>query len=168
MTCITLGLFCFTDVSKRLLLPEIQPNHPVAFSAYLTRLDKGPVIGKLREIVYGNIETNNGNGYDKFSGTFRAPSDGVYAFTWTIFTAGGTSSTDHGEIGTELIVNGQIHGTVHADTESNNDDDSATGFVIKMLVKDDIVFIRSSDQFIPQGILTNGHMRWTFSGWLIK
>ena len=52
MTCITLGLFCYTDVSKRLLLPDNQPNHPVAFSAYLTHLDKGPAIEKLREIVY--------------------------------------------------------------------------------------------------------------------
>jgi hypothetical protein len=58
--------------------------------------------------------------------------------------------------------------TIHADTESNYDDDSATGFVIKMLVKDDIVFIRTTGQFIPEGSLTNGYMRWTFSGWLIK
>ena len=166
MTHVTFGLFCFTDVSKRLLLPDNQPNHPVAFSAYLTHLDQGPAIGKLREIVYDKIETNIGNGYDKFSGTFSAPSDGVYAFTWTVFTFG--SSSNAGEIETELIINGQIHGTIHADTEVTNDDDSATGFVIKMLVKDDIVFIRSTDRFVPQGVLTNGHMRWTFSGWLIE
>jgi hypothetical protein len=94
MTHITIGLFCFTDVSKRLLLPDNQPNHPVAFSAYLTHLDTGPAIGTHREIVFDKIETNIGNGYDHFSGTFRAPSDGVYAFTWTIFTAGGGSVTD--------------------------------------------------------------------------
>jgi hypothetical protein len=66
------------------------------------------------------------------------------------------------KIKTELIINGQIHGTIHADTQVTNDDDSATGFVIKVLVKDDIVFIRSSDRLIPQGILTNGYIRWTF------
>jgi hypothetical protein len=39
------------------------------------------------------------------------------------------------KIKTELIINGQIHGTIHADTQVTNDDDSATGFVIKVLSK---------------------------------
>ncbi|CAC5382959.1 unnamed protein product [Mytilus coruscus] len=155
------------DKRKRLLLPDNPSTSNIAFSAYLTHLDTGPGIGKLREIVFDKIETNLGNGYDTYSGTFRAPRDGVYAFTWTIFVVGG-GSTANGEVETELVINGQVHGLLHADTEATSDDDSATGFVIKVLNKDDIVFIRTTNRALPQGILHSNYMRWTFSGWLIE
>ncbi|VDI54251.1 Hypothetical predicted protein [Mytilus galloprovincialis] len=151
---------------KRLLLPDNPTTSTIAFSAYLSHLDTGPGIGKLREIVFDKIETNLGNGYDTYSGTFRAPKDGVYAFTWTIFVFGG-GSTANGEVWTELVINGQIHGSLHADTETTSDDDSSTGFVIKVLNKDDVVFIRTSNH-VPQGNLYSKNMRWTFSGWLIE
>ncbi|VDI53494.1 Hypothetical predicted protein [Mytilus galloprovincialis] len=151
---------------RRLLLPD-NPSTNIAFSAYLSHLDNGPAVGKLREIVFDKIETNLGNGYDTFSGTFRAPKDGVYAFTWTIFVVGGGSGAN-GEVWTELVINGQIHGSLHADTETTSDDDSSTGFVIKVLNKDDIVFIRTSNMAVPQGHLHSNFMRWTFSGWLIE
>ncbi|CAG2241584.1 unnamed protein product [Mytilus edulis] len=153
-------------VSKRLLLPETPSHQPVAFSAFVTDLDDGPTIDKHREIVFNKIETNVGNAYDSFTGTFRAPQAGIYAFSWTIYVRGGGSVATEGEILTELIVNGHVHGNLHADTETIADDDSATGFVIKTLSKDDVVFIRSGNSFVPQGVL-HGHMRWTFSGWLI-
>ncbi|XP_063416046.1 complement C1q tumor necrosis factor-related protein 3-like [Mytilus trossulus] len=151
---------------RRLLLPDNPSTYNIAFSAYLSHLDNGPAVGKLREIVFDKIETNLGNGYDTYSGTFRAPKDGVYAFTWTIFVVGGSGA--NGEVWTELVINGQIHGTLHADTETTSDDDSSTGFVIKVLNKDDIVFIRTSNMAVPQGQLHSNHMRWTFSGWLIE
>ncbi|CAG2247599.1 unnamed protein product [Mytilus edulis] len=152
---------------RRLLLPDNPSTSNIAFSAYLSHLDNGPAVGKLREIVFDKIETNLGNGYDTYSGTFRAPKDGVYVFTWTIFVHGGGSG-GNGEVWTELVINGQIHGSLHADTETASDDDSSTGFVIKVLNKDDIVFIRTSNMAVPQGTLHSNYMRWTFSGWLIE
>ena len=147
------------------------PSEAVAFSAFLANSVNGPPMGKLRTIIYDQIETNIGSAYDRFTGSFRAPMDGIYAFTWTIAVVGGASSAEHGEIKTELVINGEVHGNLHADTEASYDDDSATGFVIKNLTRGDDVFIRSTathEGYAPQGILTNGNMRWTFSGWLIK
>lgn len=120
----------------------------------------------MREIIFDHTETNLGNAYDKFTGTFKAPKVGTYAFSWTVFAAGSASSL--GEIATELIINGQIHGNSHVDSEVTNDDDMATAFVIKQLDKDDVVFIRSSGNGVPQGTLINNRVRWTFSGWLIS
>ncbi|XP_052076983.1 complement C1q tumor necrosis factor-related protein 3-like [Mytilus californianus] len=156
--------------SRRLLLPNSDTTQTVAFSAYLSKSFDGSTFGTLREIVYDKLESNIGHAYNNYTGTFVAPISGVYAFTWSIYVAGKPDgSGNQGEIAIELVVNAKVVGLTHADTESVNDDDSATGFVIKSLSAGDSVLMRSSNVFRPEGHIMsgNGRARWTFSGWLI-
>ncbi|XP_063415273.1 complement C1q-like protein 4 [Mytilus trossulus] len=155
---------------KRMLLPNSDTTKTVAFSAYLSKPFDGSTFGTLREIVYDKLESNIGHAYNNYTGTFVAPVSGVYAFTWSIYVAGKPDSNgNQGELVVELVVNAKIVGITHADTESFNDDDSATGFVIKSLSAGDSVLTRSSNVFRPEGHIMsgNGRARWTFSGWLI-
>ncbi|XP_062615559.1 cerebellin-2-like, partial [Saccostrea cucullata] len=40
-------------------------------------------------VIFDNERLNEGNGYDKKTGVFTAPEEGVYTFSWTIMTVGG-------------------------------------------------------------------------------
>lgn len=37
-------------------------------------------------IKFGNVEVNDGNGYNPTTGKFTAPEDGIYSFLWTYHT----------------------------------------------------------------------------------
>ncbi|KAK3087972.1 hypothetical protein FSP39_012953, partial [Pinctada imbricata] len=139
-----------------------------AFSVVLTsKFDRN--IGKLHIFVYDHIECNFGGAYNNITGTFTAPRSGVFAFLWTVSAEGQTAGTsEYGELSTELVVNLNIRGRAHVDTEVSSDDDHSTGFVIVQLNQGDIVFVRSSGDYAVQGVF-QGHLRggWTFSGWQI-
>uniref|UniRef100_A0A8W8M301 C1q domain-containing protein n=1 Tax=Magallana gigas TaxID=29159 RepID=A0A8W8M301_MAGGI len=55
----------------------------VAFYAYMSTTESNP--STHHTIIYDHEVTNIGNGYNRHSGTFIAPVDGVYVFSWTIF-----------------------------------------------------------------------------------
>lgn len=42
-------------------------------------------------IKYGNVEVNEGNGFNPTTGKFTAPLDGVFSFFWTFQTEKGSS-----------------------------------------------------------------------------
>lgn len=131
---------------------------------YLSSNFNGQHFGTGHTVVYDVIETNEGNGYNKFTGTFTAPSDGIYAFSWTIIAAG--FSGNHGEITIELVKNSEVKGVIDVDCELNNDDASSTAFVIFSLSSGDVVFTRSAPLEHPEGTLrSDGFGRWTLSGW---
>lgn len=45
---------------------------------------------KFREtVIFDKVSLNEGNAYDKTSGIFTAPLNGIYSFTWTTATRGG-------------------------------------------------------------------------------
>ncbi|XP_071144466.1 C1q-related factor-like [Mytilus galloprovincialis] len=138
----------------------------VAFTAYLSANFDGEHFGTGHTVKYDVIETNEGNGYNKFTGTFTAPSDGIYAFTWTIKAAGRIGDAKHGEITVELVKNSVVKGVINADSEQDYDDACSTALVIVSLSAGDVVFTRSAPFEQPQGILSSdGYGRWTFSGW---
>ncbi|XP_063438824.1 complement C1q tumor necrosis factor-related protein 3-like [Mytilus trossulus] len=143
---------------KRLLLPENDQSDHVAFSAHISSGFTAASLGKGHEVVYDVSDTNVGNGYDNVTGTFRAPSAGVYGFTWTI------CADNHGEIQVELVINGRQRGVNHVDSEISNDLDCSTAFVIEKVNMGDFVFIRST--VAGEGLfMSDGRARWAFSGW---
>lgn len=97
----------------------------------MSRTFKALSIGQ--PFLFDAVETNIGNGYDRKTGIFTAPSKGVYAFSWTIHAAGSHhagSRGQYGEMAAVLTQNGVVKGSIYADTEKASDDASATGFVI--------------------------------------
>lgn len=81
----------------------------VAFSAYVsaheTELSKGYTIH------FDTIITNIGSHYNKYSGVFKAPQDGIYVFAWTLYCHA------EGYIFSELVVNSDVVGAMVSDGE---------------------------------------------------
>lgn len=54
-------------------------------STNLNNVPKGTII------KFGNVEFNDGNGYNQSTGKFIAPVDGIYSFLWTYHIQKGSS-----------------------------------------------------------------------------
>lgn len=117
-------------------------------------------------LIFDKTETNAASVYSETTGVFTAPSIGMYAFTWTICVDSRIKDVDIGEFGTQLIVDGQLCGAVHADTEKSNDDECSTGFIIKNVKKH--AYLRNI--YGHQGAILSraGQTRTTFSGWKLN
>ena len=162
-------LFLQIGQQKRLLINSINEGTAVAFYAYISK--DFTQIGKDHEFVFDTVVTNSGNAYNNYSGTFTAPSSGLYAFSYSIVVAGHHISGDHdsnlGEISVQLVRNASPCGSILADTEAPGDDEMGTGFAILFLDAGDIVRVVSL--YASQGtLLSNGYAYWTFSGFKIS
>ncbi|CAC5404795.1 C1QL [Mytilus coruscus] len=160
-------LFHFSETQnryERLLLTNSNPVSGVAFSAYKSSSFNAASFGKYRELVYDKTECNVGNGYSTFTGTFTASISGTYAFTWTTCAGG-----DNGAIGIELVINNMVHGLLWTDSQTPADEECSTGFIIRTLNTDDVVFTRSQNTTAAHlgTIRSDEYMRTTFSGWLL-
>ncbi|XP_062581759.1 uncharacterized protein LOC134243509 [Saccostrea cucullata] len=64
------------------LLPLVAPSGAyIAFNAFITRslhLNMGSKVN----VVYGGVYYNYGNAYNRHTGVFTAPSNGLYVFSW--------------------------------------------------------------------------------------
>ena len=72
----------------------------VAFFAYLSK--NWNTLRKHTTLVYDVVNLNDGNGYNKATGTFTAPSSGLYVFHVS------TGAYDRTHAAIELIVNGNV------------------------------------------------------------
>lgn len=88
-------------------------------------------------IIFDQIQTNIGDGYNKYSGVVHAPSSGVYFFIWTIYSGGS------GETKVVLFVNDCIMGFTYSDTRSTGSYDSDSAFVVVHLNAHDNVYLRA-------------------------
>lgn len=153
--------------TRRLLAPEVAHNS-VAFYAYISN-DFGGV-GKHHVFVYDTEVTNQGNAYNKHTGVFTAPSTGLYAFCYTAFASGehvAGETGNYGEVSVQLVHNGAYKGSIYVDTETNWEEEMATGFAILMLQAGDDVVTMSKD--VGQGSYhSNAIGRWSFSGFQIS
>ena len=111
-------------------------SQPVAFYAYITNNLSNPRDGQA--IIFGQVQTNVGGGYNGFSGVFTAQSDGIYIFTWTIYSAG------HGQTKFHIFVNNNVLGYTFSDTSGTGNYDSDSGSMVVQLKANDTVYIKSA------------------------
>lgn len=121
-----------------------------------------------RTLIFDQTETNTAGVYKRNTGIFKAPSSGMYAFTWTICVNSRINEGGLGEFGTELVVDGHISGKVHADTERGADDDCSTGFVIKYVRGGGTVYLRNIYEHQGRLLSNEDRTRTTFSGWKLN
>lgn len=156
-----------------LLNKSSDPREPIAFYAYFSNDFKSMPKGST--FVFDVVETNLGNGYNKATGIFTAPSSGLYAFTWTVQAAGKhvvqpiNSNSQYGEINAALMQNGAVKGVIVADTETKYDMDTATAFVVLETKVGDQFQIAVSE-WDGQGDIysNNSNGRTTFSGFMVS
>ena len=139
----------------------------MSFYAYISK-DFGHV-GQSHVFLYDTVVTNYGNAYSQHTGAFTAPTTVVYAFCDTAYASGehvAGETGDYGEVTVEIVHNGAYKGSIHVDTESNWEEEMATGFAILMLQAGDVVLTTSGG--VGQGSFhSNMSGRWSFSGFQI-
>ncbi|XP_062592701.1 uncharacterized protein LOC134254173 [Saccostrea cucullata] len=131
-----------------------------AFSSISSRDRVGT--GYSQTIVFDNMITNTHNAYNGHTGIFTSPSTGVFAFSWTLNTAG----TGH----FELMHNSEIKTTTTSESGGppHVERASVSATIVLELRKNDVVFVRTHHAR-GQGIfiVSNSLMQSSFSGWQI-
>ncbi|XP_063447804.1 uncharacterized protein LOC134727357 [Mytilus trossulus] len=117
-----------------------------------------------KTLIFDMTEINTDGIYNTNTGIFKAPSTGMYAFTWTICVDSITDDDGYGEFGVELVIDGKNCGKIYADTGVRTDDQCSTGFVIKYMTEGGAARLRNI--YIHQGrLLSNeNRARTTFTG----
>nr|XP_022302661.1 complement C1q-like protein 4 [Crassostrea virginica] len=128
-----------------------QSNPAIGFSAGIS---KDTYLGDDQAIKYDRVLTNVGNGYDKFSGHFTAPIEGLYVFSCTVMAEA------TGDLSVVLVKNGQRMSNVYS---SGGNYDSGAISILLSLKKGDKVWIRRYEH----GRTMNAEYNW-FTGYLIS
>jgi hypothetical protein len=163
-------LYFSSGIQRRFLAGSPGQQTPVAFYAYIskdfTHIDNNHVF------VFDTIVTNSGHAYNNYSGVFTAPSTGLYAFAYSIAVAGhhisGDTGSQYGEISVQLVRNSTPYGSIAADTESQYEDEMATGFAILFLDANDIVMVKVAGSGSQGSYISNKYEHWSFSGFKIQ
>lgn len=108
-----------------------------------------------------------GEGYTPYDGIFDAPTSGVYVFTWTVAT-----TKRNGWFVAQLIVDGEVKGSVTSDSDSFGVSKSglhpATGVVATYVEEGQHVFIKMIQVTGECGAVQSDELvRSTFSGWML-
>lgn len=124
------------------------------FYAYVSNNLANP--GSGHTIVYDVVMTNFKNGFNKHTGIFTVPVEGLYSLTWVTRVYCSKSYT------TELHVNKSIAGSTFAYCGA----DTVTGNAVVQLHIGDVVFVRT---LAGSGeIRSNKDGRTSFSGFLVN
>ena len=135
----------------------LAPVEAVAFYAYMSKPEPAP--SNHHTLIFDVAKTNLGHGYNKYSGTFVAPSAGIYVFTWTINT------NPHGAHYINLMVNNAVVGGSLTDTQDANDYDSDSNTAVIVLNQGDNVNLRTTYTSDRTVINADNHAFTSFCGW---
>ncbi|XP_062607508.1 uncharacterized protein LOC134269330 [Saccostrea cucullata] len=128
----------------------------VAFHAYMST-DTASGLHEHHTLIFDTVMVNKGQGYHKDDGIFILPRSGVYVFASTVAVKNG------GFASVEIVINGQIAGSVFAHGDPTNWDEG-TGLIIVEGNVGDHVYIRMHEN--GWGVVnSNGRARTSFSGW---
>ncbi|VDI17657.1 Hypothetical predicted protein [Mytilus galloprovincialis] len=150
------------------------PSEIKAFKGFSAYMSQGFVDGHSKSLsegktlIFDMTETNTDGVYNTKTGIFKAPSSGMYGFTWTICVDGGKNDGGFGEFGTELVVDGKICGKLHIDTEVRHDDECSTGFVIKYITEGGAARLRNIYSHQGRLLSNENRTRTTFTGWKLN
>ncbi|XP_062611248.1 cerebellin-3-like [Saccostrea cucullata] len=134
------------------------PSGGVAFYSYLTHHESNP--GHHQTIVFDSVITNVGGNYNRHTGTFFCPANGVYTFSWTLYCSAG------GHIYSEIVVNSNAVGAMRCSGEGANTYRHTTSVVVVEINQGDAVYIRTHPTSSLSGYLPSGSTyRSSFSGW---
>ena len=134
----------------------------VAFCAFLSKSELH--LAEHHTLIFDNVQTNSGNGYNKISGSFIVPRAGIYVFTWTLVYH------VSGEICTNLIINGVENGNGYAHGTSAPYQ-TTTSLVVVHVEQGDTVLVRTiSYSGCNQigSLIGDKWRRSSFSGWLLN
>lgn len=139
------------------LLHQDSPIDGIGFYAYMSMDEPDP--RGHHTLVYDVTLTNLGNGYNRNTGVFTAPRDGLYSFTWSTRVQCSLAHT------TDLIINERIMGSTYAYCGYN----TVTGHVVAIVNQGDVIFVRTHSTSPGQGaIKSNEFGQSAFSGFLIQ
>lgn len=130
-----------------------------AFCAYMSTTEHSPSLHHV--LVFDDVRTNIGSAFNRISGMFTAPIDGVYVFTWTIF------SDIHSYVFSQIVVNTEAFTSMVTDGEEVGDYHSSTGVVVVSLKCGDVVYIRTHPTHLSHGNIHSDRFNGSpsFSGW---
>lgn len=104
--------------------------------------------------IFDKISLNEGNAYDKTSGIFTAPSDGIYSFTWTILTPAGKHFVN------DIVRNGETIARNFTDGRSRRDGYAmSTSYANIKMKTGDKAWIRTHNN---SGQFAHGSGEWCF------
>ena len=140
-----------------LFIGSCAPSRKIYFSAYLTNHIDASSLSKKQPIIYTDVVTNEGQGYNVKTGEFTAPWAGGYSFQWEFLVFPG------GNIWLELQLNNTqfAHCLAHG---SDGNYEVGSKSTIMNLNKGDTVRVVFS---IGNGKLYGGIRYTGFSGFLI-
>jgi hypothetical protein len=132
----------------------------IAFYASMSHTEYNP--GPHHTLIFDEVVTNLGNGYNKHTGFFTPPVSGVYVFTWTTFSC--LSS----RFPIQITVNSNPLGVTFSESASTVYN-GVTGVVVIHVNQGDSVGIRTRPNFNTVGsICVSEDMNVSFSGWCIS
>ncbi|XP_045157047.2 caprin-2-like isoform X2 [Mercenaria mercenaria] len=109
----------------------------VAFTAYM---DHDGDFGADQTIIFNRVITNEGSGYNKYTGVFTCPQDGMYLFSFFIWERSDTDTIK--QVRGDLTVNGRnIVGSVSETWHHTEDAQGGNSAVIR-LNQGDAVWIK--------------------------
>ena len=130
----------------------------MAFYAYMSQSE--PTIGHHQTFVFDHVVTNVGGNYNRHSGIFTSPSQGVYVFSWTLYCKNG------GFFYSEVVVNSDPVGAIFCSAEGATNMRHVTGVVVVEINQGDIVYIRSHPTILIEGsVYSSSIIRSSFTGW---
>lgn len=127
----------------------------VAFSVYLSIKDIE--ISKGYTIKFDTIVTNIGSSYNRYTGVFTVPQDGVYVFTWNLYCG-----SDGGYFTSQLVVNSNVVGAMYTDAAGAD----YTNVVVVEINVGDKIYVRIHPTLsFKKKLHSSPDYRSTFSGW---
>ncbi|VDH92408.1 Hypothetical predicted protein [Mytilus galloprovincialis] len=150
----------FIRHQRRTLVSKQQPraSRP-AFYVYMSSNENSP--GPHHTLIFNQVVSNIGNGYNQYTGIFTAPSTGVYVFSYTIMPDSGAY------IPVEIIKNAGVIGSSFTRPYSSYRHSVSVTIVVH-LTTGDVCYLRTSTSSTPSGnIYSSTSARTSFAGWLL-